>query len=313
MPRRPVVDVDEVARSLAVPGSRRAVLRALGVAWLGTLFASLSDPGAVAAAKRSRKRRKKPVRCQKPGAVCNRRKPCCKGTRCARGTCQCPAGKKRCGAKCVPKGACCPASGDQCGNTFPVTCPPGTKECNSHCIPVDGCCDYSDCTGECDRGNCDTASHTCSPAWGRSCGPDGLGRCNSDRICAQACETDADCPPIPGEPTSATEFCMQPTCEVSACIIGTKPKGTRVDSKFQSTKSCEVRICDAGDHNRYSLSTDQDLMDATLPRHENDCLAWTCRFASTPADEPVPRPAGTPCGPDGEGRVCDGSGTCIEG
>ena len=76
---------------------------------------------------------------------------------------RCPAGKKRCRGRCIPRRRCCTTSqcprgsGKVCRGGR-CLCPAGTKLCGAQCIPVASCCTATDCL----------AGQTC---YGGTCGP----------------------------------------------------------------------------------------------------------------------------------------------
>ena len=117
---------DAATKSLANGVSRRTVLRGL----FAGLAAAVTARALPAAA------------CIPPGPLnyCNADSECCNDSRCINGICQCPAGKKKCGDRCI----------DQALTCGPQYCPAGYRQCGAQCIDTTR-----------DRNNCGSCGHVC--------------------------------------------------------------------------------------------------------------------------------------------------------
>jgi hypothetical protein len=140
---------------------------------------------------------------------------------------RCPPGKKRCGARCIRKRACCLRTQKRCGGRcIPkgACCTVTHKRCGITCIPKASCCTQADCgplrlcaKGTCviGQGTCELGADTCqgvlrpctSAIAACSCYRTTLGetRCGNDIILPpgeNGCVNDLDCaaryPSIPG-------------------------------------------------------------------------------------------------------------------
>jgi hypothetical protein len=192
---------DQWTRLIATDASRRTLLRGVVGPFLAMIIAAGSG-GVVGAA------------CRKVGQQCEQHGNCCPGARCQGRRCQCPAGRKPCGGRCIPRRQCCTnrdCPGKICRRGACV-CRLGTGDCNG-----DGQCesllaDTNDCLrcgrtcpgGRCFNGACGgdeacVCPSTCAVCYaraegGRVCSDNGSGQCRTNR----RCQRDADCPPGSG-------------------------------------------------------------------------------------------------------------------
>ena len=148
---------DTVIKNIGVrPGSRRAVLRALGGGALGAVLARLGLDGAAAQTASA---------CGRVGAECSDGGQCCPGSRCAKGRCRCRAGLTDCGGRCRNL------------QTDVINC----GACGSPCSKGQACC-----AGQCrdlrlDNENCGVCGNACPASRGFPCCN---GRCQEVLICA---------------------------------------------------------------------------------------------------------------------------------
>jgi hypothetical protein len=126
--------LDTLARSLARGLTRRRLIGGLGG---GTLTATglvvLTKPALV---------------CQRTGTACRDNQPCCRGSTCRDGTCQCLAGWEECGesGRCVDPNA----DADHCGR------------CGRACAADETCCAGQCTNAHRDRANCGICGSACA-------------------------------------------------------------------------------------------------------------------------------------------------------
>lgn len=183
---------DDLARTVAGSGTRRAMLRRLAGGALGALVAGLGLSEATA-----QEQTEASHRCRNVGGRCEQGDRCCAGAVCRGGRCDCRGGRKRCGNRCIRDTACC--TGGRTGCATNQTCINGacvSTICRPNC--TDKQCGADGCGGSC--GTCAVGRAcsadgrclpTCRPSCGRrQCGPDGCGgscgTCRTGRTCTAA-------------------------------------------------------------------------------------------------------------------------------
>jgi hypothetical protein len=160
----------------------------------------------------------------------------------------CPAGKKHCRRRCIPKRNCCTHADCRPQVTFRVcrrghcACPASRpKFCGGRCVPAAGCCTSADCPAgaTCSRRGACVCPAGSSPCGARCALPEGAA-CTGrplDDCCSRSCDTlvgggtcsscngffcNADNPCCPGTP------CLQNRCggcvdRATVCTPGGQP------------------------------------------------------------------------------------------
>lgn len=265
----PTHRLDLLARWLVAGSSRRQALGAGVVAALGLTIPGLPVADANAGAK-------KKAKCVALGAKCTSKKKCCKGTICTDKACACPSGKRRCGKSCV--------------NT---PCCSGQKLCDGNCIPVAQCCPSDGCGNIC-QGAID----------GTACGDRGIRWCIDGQCQNRSCTVDGDCPALTPY-TNRGEFCFQPACQDTVCIVGKITDNRHLPAIYQTANDCNAHICSPNISNGLAVAFDPN---DHLP--DTDCISYTCTSEGREPDETV-TPQGTACTVGGQSGMCDGAGTCV--
>lgn len=201
----------------------------------------------------------------------------CQTRTCTAGVCGmsfAPAGTK---LSTQTPGDCKVVQCDGSGNAVTVT--------DSTDVPVDG----KQCTSDqCVNG---VPQNPASPA-GTPCSENGGTVCDGSGTCVP-CSTGADCP---GTDTD----CSQRTCNNGTCGMHFTAAGTATTN--QTPGDCKQNVCDGSG----GVTTNVDNSD--VPVDGRQCTSDVCTNG-TPSNPPLA--SGTSCSQSG-GKLCDGSGNCVE-
>ncbi len=110
------------------------------------------------------------------------------------------------------------------------------------------------------------------------------------------CAAAADCP-------APSDACSVATCTAGVCGTASAPKGTL--AMKDSPPNCHAKFCDG-------MGQSQEAVDPTnVPVSSDPCQVGTCDDV-TGAPGTTPAAAGAACTSATGGKVCDGSGNCVE-
>ena len=119
------------------------------------------------------------------------------------------------------------------------------------------------------------------------------GYCDGKSACVQ-CTKPTQCPNPP--------ICVTATCNSNVCGTSNVALGTQAPAGQQTPADCKDAVCDGNG----GTTTQPNVGD--LPNDNNQCTSDTCTAQGVPSF--APKASHTSCSQN-NGKVCDGSGTCI--